>query len=309
MKKDLIYDSPNPTRLDTFLTRQLPEFSRTHIQKAIKSGGIKINNGNSKSSQMLKLGDKISVHLPPKKEFILAPNPKVKLNIIFEDKNIIVIDKPAGLLMHPSIWQEKDTLASGLLAHYPPIKNVGDPSTSSGQANLRPGLVHRLDKETSGIIIVAKNQKAFFHLKNAFQNRQVKKEYIALVNGEIKKSGVIDKPIGRASFVPTKQSTRAKKTKEALTAYSVIKNYKNFTLLNAQPKTGRMHQIRVHLASIGHPVAGDTKYGRKKIKNLPRHFLHAVSLTIALPSDKQKTFSAPLPPDLTKFLMSLEKNK
>lgn len=309
MKKDLIYDSPNPMRLDTFLTRQLPEFSRTHIQKAVKSGGIKVNDKDSKSSQMLKLGDKIFVHLPPKEEFILTSNPKIKLNIIFEDKNVIVVNKPAGLLMHPSIWQEKDTLASGLLAHYPPIKDVGDPSTSSGQENLRPGLVHRLDKETSGIIIIAKNQKSFLHLKNAFQNRQVKKEYIALVNGEIRNSGIIDKPIGRASFVPTKQSTRAKKTKEALTTYSVIKNYKDFTLLNAQPKTGRMHQIRVHFASIGHPVAGDTKYGRKKIKNLPRHFLHATSLTITLPSGKQKTFSAPLPPDLAKFLTSLEKIK
>jgi len=223
---------------------------------------------------------------------------------VYEDKDVIVLDKPAGLITHPpkSGYHQK-TLVDFLIKKYPSIKNVGDDP-------LRPGLVHRLDKDTSGLMVVAKNQKSFEYLKKQFQERKVEKHYLVLVHSHVKdKKGVITKSISlskkgkRAALLDTK-------SKKAWTEYQVLKYYpikdKDYTLLEVEPQTGRTHQIRVHLASIGHPVAGDTQYKFKRQvepANLKRQFLHAAVLKFQLPDDKMIELKSPLPKDLKDVLL------
>jgi len=229
--------------------------------------------------------------------------------IIYENKDLAAVNKPAGFLTHstPTTDEKSKTLTDWLLKKYPEIKNVGDPSTSSGQApsansgqaNLRPGIVHRLDKDTSGVILVAKNQKTFEFLKKQFQERKIKKTYLALVKGDVKKTnGKIDTPIQR--FI---------KSREAETEYKVIKKFKNYTLLEAYPKTGRTHQIRIHLKSIGHPVVCEKLYAKKPQcpLGLTRHFLHAKSLEFLSPEDTKIKIEAELPADLKSALKAAEK--
>ncbi len=248
-------------------------------------------------------------------------------NIIYEDENVLAINKPAGLLVHPisqrTILKESQrivlcepTLIDWLVEKYPEIKNVGDPSLSSGPlAPNRPGIVHRLDKDTSGVMIVAKNQTAFEYLKNEFKNRKIKKTYLVLVGGKIKeKTGVINLPIGRSRSSPTKRlaSLKARGTlREAITEYKVLENFKNYTLIEAYPKTGRTHQIRVHLKAINHPVVCDKIYTKNPICpfGLSRHFLHACSLELTLPDGSRSRFEADLPADLEKVLQELRKEK
>ncbi len=227
----------------------------------------------------------------------------MKIPIIYEDENIIVVDKPAGLLVHPTSKKEKDTLIDFLIKKYPEIKKAGDSSE-------RPGIVHRLDKDTSGLIVIAKNNKTFFHLKNQFKNRLVEKKYLALVAGKLRdKKGIITKAIGRSRKKGIKQTVAPiVPRKEAITEYEVLKEYKDYSLINAIPKTGRTHQIRVHLASIGHPLAGDTQYKFKRQpcpKNLERQFLHAAYLKFRLPNREIKEFNSNLPKDLEKVMNEL----
>lgn len=232
----------------------------------------------------------------------LKPNPSIKLKIIFEDKDVIVLDKPAGLLVHP-IRDENNTLVNGLLAHYPAIKNVGDPPSGG----LRPGIVHRLDKDTSGLLVAAKNNDSFQYLKKQFQERKIQKKYLALVHGKVKdEKGTITKVISASKNDYRRKTTFLDdKAKRAITKYRVIKYFKDFTLLEAAPETGRTHQIRVHLASIGHPIAGDQQYKFKRQippKNLKRQFLHARCLKFRLPNGKMVEFKSELPSDLKKVL-------
>lgn len=302
--------------MDKFLIQKFPDYSRAYLQKLIKSGNIKVNDKLIKQSCILKDGDSISADFPEKEIISLKPDSNIKFDVIYEDENVIVVNKPAGLTAHPSENQKSGTLVNGLLAKYPEIINVGDLSTSSGQERLRPGIAHRLDKDTSGVMIVARNNKAFQFLKDQFKNRNVVKKYIALVAGEISlKSGMIDLPIGRKRKMPTKQvavknAKQARGTiREAATEYNVLRRIdiggKKFTLVKVLPKTGRLHQIRAHFSAIGHPVAGDLKYGSKdkvSIKALNRNFLHAESLEIDIPQDagnsKRTVFFAPLPKEL-----------
>ncbi len=224
------------------------------------------------------------------------------IKIIHEDENILVIDKPAGLVVQPEQNKISKTLIDYLLKIRPEIKNVGEDPT-------RPGLVHRLDKDTSGLMIIAKNNKAFGELKRKFQEREIKKTYTALVVGQLKeKEGIIDKPIGRGKS-RVKQSTTfiVAKERPAITKYKVIKEYKQFSLLETSPKTGRMHQIRVHLASIGHPVVADKVYGFKRqpeIRELNRHFLHASAIKFEL-FGKNYVFKSELSDDLKKAIETL----
>lgn len=225
------------------------------------------------------------------------------VSIIYEDEDILAVNKPAGLLVHGP-----DSLVDWLVKNYPQIKNVGDPSTGSGQ-DLRPGIVHRLDKDTSGILLVAKNQKAFEYLKKQFQERKIKKKYIALVEGEIKKDkGIIDLAIGKSKKDFRKKVAGGKmagKTREAITEYKVVKRFPGYTFLEVFPKTGRTHQIRAHFKAIGHPVVCDKLYGPKKLIcpfGLNRHFLHASSLEFKLPSGSVIKLEADLPEDLKNFL-------
>ena len=267
----------------------------------------------------------------------LSPRAPMKEQItpIYEDKNFLAVYKPAGLLVHrvlSSKYQapQENTLVDWLIKKYPEIKNVGDPSalrpaqgrlkqsreaTSSGQVNLRPGIVHRLDRETSGVILIAKNQKYFEYLKNLFQTRQIKKTYLALVWGKVEpKMGVIEKPIRLKSGTIKRTVWQGKMEKEAITEYKVIKflklkvdkGEKIFSLVKVMPKTGRTHQIRVHLASISHPIVGDTLYGTKKNPfNLERQFLHAESLEFSLENGRRIKIEAGLPEELKSILKRL----
>lgn len=227
----------------------------------------------------------------------------MNLKIIYEDSDVIVIDKPAGIAVHPADEHDnKPTIVSLLSKSYPGLKNVGENP-------LRPGIVHRLDKETSGVMVIAKNNETFFELKKQFQERKVEKKYIALVSGVLEKEkGIIDKPLeklGTRTRISKKQNLL--KTREAITAYHVLKRYKDYTLVEITPKTGRQHQIRVHFASINHPLACDKLYGRKSKKcppGLNRHFLHASYLKFQLKSALME-FESELPKDLAQALAGI----
>jgi len=234
-----------------------------------------------------------------------------KIEILYQDKNLIAINKPAGLLVHPTATNTEKTLTDWLIKKYPEIKNVGDDPKN------RPGIVHRLDKDTSGIIIVPRNQKYFEYLKNLFQEHKIKKTYLALVWNEIKnKKGVIEKPISLKPGTTKRTVFKGKMEKPAITEYELVKNYiyprkfmpnqhkfTTFSLLKIFPKTGRTHQIRVHLASIGHPVVGDSLYGPKKNPlGLKKHFLHAKSLEFNLSENRRIKIEADLPKELEKVL-------
>lgn len=240
----------------------------------------------------------------------------MEIPIIYKDQNFLVINKPAGLLVHSIYLKPKTqnlkperTLVDWLLENYPEVGSVGDPSTGSGQViHERPGIVHRLDKDTSGIMLIARNQETFDYLKACFQKHQIQKTYIALVAGKVKnKTGRIDKPLGIKTGTTRRSVFGKKMVKEAVTEYKVIKYValrqaqgKDFTLLEVMPKTGRTHQIRVHLAYIGHPVAGDKMYGgkRTRVEGLARQFLHAQSIEFASPDGKRMKFEAEMPPEL-----------
>jgi 23S rRNA pseudouridine1911/1915/1917 synthase len=244
--------------------------------------------------------------------------PFVKLNIVYEDEDLAVIDKPAGLLVHSAPKIQEKTLADFLVERYPEIKNVGDPVKPPVGGNgagdpLRPGIVHRLDRETSGLMVVAKNQATFEFLKNQFQERKVEKRYLALVWGlVVKDEGQIILPIGRSrKFGRQAAGFKAKNIRPALTEFKVRERFADFTLLDVYPKTGRMHQIRAHLAAIGHPVAGDRLYAKKKSgeAGLGRQFLHAYFLKFTAPGGKILQFRSELPEDLKRYLATIESLK
>ena len=229
------------------------------------------------------------------------------MKIVFENKDIIVIDKPANLTVHPIHSEQKNTLVDELLAYYPEIKNVGEDP-------LRPGIVHRLDKDTSGLIIIAKNNKSFEYLKNLFKNRQVEKNYLALVHGKVKdKKGTITKSISLSKKDYKKRSVLLdENSKKAWTEYRIIENFKNYTLLEVSIKTGRTHQIRIHLKSIGHPIVGDKQYRFKRQicpKNLTRQFLHAQYLKFKMDDGNIMEFKSELPTDLKNTLKEIQNNE
>ena len=263
----------------------------------------------------------------------------IPLDVIYEDKNIVVLNKQAGISVHPSVNEPEGTLVNALLARYPEIKNVGDPSTSSEQVNIRPGIVHRLDKDTSGVLVVARNQRTFEFLKKEWQGGRVVKKYFALVWGHPKEKGEIISELARSPkdfrkrmvVRPEKQKNKEIKGKLAITEYKVIKRFsakggsqpkadqplagatisggKDFSLLEVYPKTGRMHQIRVHMASIGHPVVGDKLYGKRPpfgSSPVGRQFLHAFYLKFSLYGNSL-AFETDLPNDLKQILAKLEK--
>jgi len=243
-----------------------------------------------------------------------------QISVIYEDKNFLAIDKPANLLVHSTKNSNEPTLVDWVLKKYPEIKNVGDPSAGSGQA-IRPGIVHRLDKDTSGVILVARNQKYFEYLKSLFQNGQIKKTYLALVYGSVEpKTGVIKKPIYLKPGTTKRTIWQGKMGKEAITEYRVLKHFKYpditnvhdrkyllyFSFLKVMPKTGRTHQIRVHLSSIQHPIVGDTLYGPKDNPfNLKRLFLHAESLEFEAASGQRIRIESGLPEELKLILKTL----
>jgi 23S rRNA pseudouridine1911/1915/1917 synthase len=236
----------------------------------------------------------------------------ISISVIYEDADVLVINKLAGMLVHPGQNMKQFTVVDWLKKNYPKIKNVGDHSTGASQ--VRPGIVHRLDKDTSGVLIIAKNQKAFEYLKEEFQERKIKKKYIALVHGNLKnKEGWIDFPIGKSKKDFRKKSVGGQlkgKIREALTHYKVLERFPEWTLLEVFPHTGRTHQIRVHLKSIGYPVACDSLYSSRKFKclfGLSRHFLHACSVVFNLLDGTRIHIETNLSADLEKTLTALRR--
>jgi 23S rRNA pseudouridine1911/1915/1917 synthase len=233
-----------------------------------------------------------------------SPLPGTMIKIIFENKDIIVVDKPVGLSIHAGVGKSEKTLVDFLLEKFPEIASVGD------APEIRPGIVHRLDKETSGVMIVARNQKSFEYLKDLFKNRKIEKIYMALVHGKLKeKEGQVEGEMGRSKKDFRKQALvrgkiSVRKERYSLTHFKVKKEVENGTLLEVSPKTGRMHQIRVHLHSIGHPIVGDKKYTFKEYKNIdaPRMFLHAASISFTGHGNKKYFFESELPKEFQKYL-------
>ena len=305
MKEFSLKIGPDKTgsRLDKFLRENFPQFSRHWLQKLIKEGLVLLNAQQTEPSAILKNQDIVNIVLKAPAEASLEPDSKVRFEVIYENDDVAIISKPAGLVVHPSETVKNKTLVNGLLARWPEIEGVGEDS-------LRPGLVHRLDKETSGLLIIAKNSRSYAWLKNQFQKRLVIKRYLALVHGVVKKdNGIIEAPIMRSPSQAVKQTIGGEKG--AITFYVVKKRYKGFTLVEVQPKTGRRHQIRVHFAYIGHSVVGDEKYTPRSLKNrlqtrVIRHFLHAYYLELDLPNGEHKIFEIPLPKSMDDVLKSLK---
>lgn len=290
-------------RLDKFLKESWPELSRATLQQLIAAGNVIVDSKVvMDKSYRLKAGDTVTAtYAAPS----LKPDSKIKLKKLYEDQDILVIDKPAGLVVHPNPKNQKSSVAASLLFDMSYIANVGE--------NIfRPGIVHRLDVDTSGVLIVGKNQAAYEYLKKQFQSRGVYKEYIVLVHGQLSEPhGIIDTSIGRKAG-SRRLSTGA--GRDASTEYWVEKVFTDgidkYSLLRVQLHTGRTHQVRVHFSSIGHPVAGDKLYGgqwkQKDSKKFPHQFLHAHILRLQLPSGGEKEFISPLPKDLKVILEHLE---
>lgn len=283
-------------RLDTFLAQKIEEMSRSQLQKAIEEEKVRVNDMIRKPGYILKEGDKVDLELKlPEPEKIEAED--IPLEILYKDEYLVVVNKPSGMVVHPGTGNERGTLVNALLYHFPELKKVGPEE--------RPGIVHRLDKETSGVIVVAKTLNAYKALQQQFKRREVEKVYSGLVWGRMpEREGILDWPIGRHYKHGERISVKTDKPRSAETHYSVQEELSDFTLLEIRPVTGRTHQIRVHLAASGHPVVGDSRYGRRKSKiKCPRLFLHASSLSFIHPDkDEKVAFTSPLPGDLKKFL-------
>ena len=298
------YEGGSVSRLDKFLVTCLPEYSRTRLQALIENGSILVDGTVAhKSGQMLYLGDLVQVHIPPPEPTELVPE-DIPLDIIFENEDLMVVNKPAGMVVHPAAGHKSGTLVHAALAHAPEMIGIG--------GEKRPGVVHRLDKDTSGLILLAKNDQAHRWLQDQFRLRKTIKTYIALVDGRPPTpSGRIEAAIGRDRVHRKLMGvTGIKKGREAVSEYRTLETFREHTLLEVHPLTGRTHQIRVHLRFIGCPVAGDTVYGHKHATiELNRHFLHASRLTILLPGEtKPSTFEAPLPAELVQVLESIRAN-
>jgi 23S rRNA pseudouridine1911/1915/1917 synthase len=285
-------------RLDQYLAERVPGLSRTRVQALIESGNVRLKGKPAQAAARLAGGDEIVVVVPPPVELRLVAQ-AIPLRIVYEDGDLLVIDKPAGLVVHPAPGHPAGTLVNALLAHCSDLAGIG--------GALRPGIVHRLDKETSGLMVVAKHDRAHQLLARQLKERQMDKRYLGLVDGGPKaEQGTVDAPIGRHPL-RTRPMAVSSRGRPAITHFQVQRRYQRHTLLECRPLTGRTHQIRVHLAAIGCPIVGDRVYGhRQPTLPLSRHFLHAARLTFRLPAGETRTFEAPLPPDLTAVLNLLQ---
>jgi 23S rRNA pseudouridine1911/1915/1917 synthase len=309
MKKN-IYIATSETlsqRLDMFITLK-SNLTRSYVQKLIKKGLVTVNSKIEKTSYRVKAEDKIELLIPDEPEEILVPE-NIPLDVIWEDEHIIVINKPPQMVIYPAPGNRGGTLMNALIARCNTLASIGAP--------LRPGVVHRLDKNTSGVIVVAKNDPAYYSLVNQFKRREVEKHYLALLYGKLKaEKGEIRAAIGRSVSDRKKMSTRSQRAKEAITQFEIVKKFKYITLAKIRIITGRTHQIRVHFASIGNPVLGDKTYGKKttlklgqKIINFPRQMLHASSLKLIHPATENiMEFIAPIPEDMKRAIEEINSN-
>jgi 23S rRNA pseudouridine1911/1915/1917 synthase len=296
-------------RLDAFLASQIEGWSRARLQKLIENEDVLVNGKPSKPSYKLREGDDLEIELTTTSTVEFAPE-NIPIDIVYEDDTLVVVNKPAGLVVHPAAGTPSGTLANALAHHFQQLPDGG--------TGLRPGIVHRLDRDTSGLLVVAKTEAALENLSDQFRDRTVFKSYVALVHGRVlSNSGKIDQPLARDPSNRTRMAV-VRGGRNALTLYSVRRSFQRFTLLDVELKTGRTHQIRVHLAWLKHPVVGDETYAggrdntiqdpqlRARIRNLKRHFLHAGKLTFTHPATKEvMKFESPLPAELAEILFNL----
>jgi 23S rRNA pseudouridine1911/1915/1917 synthase len=294
-------------RLDNFLTAVLAGHSRSQIQRLIREGRVKGPAAALRASTPVHAGERYAVEFPEPRP--ASPQPEaLPLRIVFEDPDIVVLDKPAGMVVHPAAGHESGTVVNALLHHVKDLSGVG------GEA--RPGIVHRLDRGTSGLMVVAKHDRAHQELARQFHDREVEKEYTALVWGVVQAGRRIDAPIGRDPSDRQKMSTRARRARSAVTRVTFARHLEGVTLIKVAIATGRTHQIRVHLSAIGHPIVGDATYGGlrrrvaqnlRPVMRLERPFLHAGRLCFTHPADGRRVeFDSPLPPDLESVLEEME---
>jgi 23S rRNA pseudouridine1911/1915/1917 synthase len=295
--------SEKELRLDKLLAQELRDYSRSYIQKIISAGGVSADGYPLyKKAELISPGVEVEIIIPPAEESDLQPE-DIPLDILFENEDCIVINKPAGMVVHPALGHTTGTLVQAVLAYAPEIEGVGGVK--------RPGLVHRLDQDTSGVILLAKNDRAHQYLQDQFRNRDVKKIYLALVDGRPPSpKGRVEVAIGRdLKYRQRMAPVGDREGREAVSEFFTLEEFSKHTLLKVSILTGRTHQIRVHLAFLGCPVTGDTVYGRKKpTLEIDRQFLHAHQLTISLPGEDQKrTFEAALATELEDVLGELRK--
>ncbi len=297
-------------RLDNFLTALLPDQSRSHIQRLIKDGRVTGPAATLRASTAVHAGQVYAIELPEPTAATPEAEP-IPIRIIYQDEHLVVLDKPAGMVVHPGAGHSTGTLVNALLHHITDLSGIG--------GELRPGIVHRLDRGTSGVMVVAKNDHAHQELSRQFADREVDKEYIALVWGLVQAGRRIDAAIGRDPSQRQKMSTRARRARTAVTRVTTAKHFKGVSLLKVAIATGRTHQIRVHLSAIGHPIVGDPTYGGlhrrtpanlRAVQRLERPFLHAARLAFTHPVDGRRIeFDSPLPLDLQAIIDDIEERE
>ena len=303
MKTLIVSPDGRGKRLDAWLSEQEPDLSRSRIQSLIRAGSILLNGCPTKPSQKLVREMAISVDVPPPVSSELVPE-DIPLDVLFEDADIVVLNKPAGLVVHPAAGHASGTLVNALLAHCPDLAGIG--------GEKRPGIVHRLDRDTTGVMVVAKNEFAMHGLVSQFRQRQVEKEYLALVWGRLAPtSGRVETPIGRNPRNRKTMSATSGSGRLAITTYQTIELFRDTSLVTVRIETGRTHQIRVHMAFLGHSVLGDPQYGRQRHQVLPipvpaRQMLHAIRLGLNHPrTDERLIIEAPVPDDMRVLLETL----
>lgn len=300
-------DDGDGIRLDRFLVSVLAEHSRARIQRLIKEGHVQVDGRPAKPNQPVKTGQRIGIEVPEAIDPVPRPE-ELPLPIVYQDRDLIVVDKPAGMVVHPAAGHASGTLVNALLHHVDDLSGIG--------GEKRPGIVHRLDRGTSGLMVVAKHDAAHEELARQFRDREVEKEYVALVWGEVQAGRRIDAPIGRDPVNRKKMSARARRSREAVTRIVGAEHLgRTLTLARIAIQTGRTHQIRVHLSAIGHPIVGDPLYGGvhrrvpgdlRAVARLDRPFLHAARLVFKHPADlRRMEFSSALPEDLQRVIDEL----
>ncbi len=293
----LVSDTGNE-RIDAWLSQKIEKLSRSYIQKLINQELVRVNGRNVKPNYRLKIGDTVEVTIPEPETLSVRPE-KIDIDVLYEDNDIIVVNKPQGMVVHPAAGNYSGTLVNALMEYC-----EGRLSDINGV--IRPGIVHRLDKDTSGVLVVAKNNTAHEKLSELFKNHDITRKYIALVEGVIREdSGTIDAPIGRHPVERKKMSVIARRSRKAVTHFRVLERFKSATHVELTLETGRTHQIRVHMSHIGHPVIGDRVYGRKKQKyNVPGQALHARVLGFRHPTTGEYMEFSADPPDYFKNLLN-----
>ncbi len=295
-----VEESYHGQRLDKFLTDKLPDLSRSFLQEIIKSDLVKVDGQNIKPNYRLKTGQEVELCIPPPKKISLEPE-NIELDIVYQDDDIAVINKPQGMVVHPAPGNYSGTLVNALLYHCDQLSGIN--------GKIRPGIVHRIDKDTSGLLVIAKNDRAHHHLARQIAERTIKRVYWAIVeNNIIEDEGTIDVPIKRHPIHRKKMAViPGPSSRRAVTHFRVLERFGEYTLVEARLETGRTHQIRVHMSHIKHPIVGDTVYGSKKQKfNLKGQALHAKILGLVHPTKEEyMEFSAPLPPYFEELLKKL----